>query len=143
MISYDLYTVSLLDKAPLNSHGVYVIYNNPPVAWSGRRLNIGLYKDGKALILKRNLRVGDYVEMKPTNKLYFCCMESASPTDPSFDINSVICRKSTGDDVDFFDAEFTPLMQVDLDQYPNGMEVTVQENEMSGQILFSFKPHYS
>ena len=71
-------------------------------------------------------------------------MESPSPTDPSFDINSVIGRKSIEDyDIDFFDTEFTPLMQVDLDQYPNGMEVTVEENEMSGQILFSPKPHYS
>ena len=70
-------------------------------------------------------------------------MESSSPTDPSFNINSVIRRKSIGDDVNFFDTEFTPLMQVDLDQYPNGMEVTVEENEMSGQILFSPKPHYS
>ena len=69
-------------------------------------------------------------------------MESASPIDPSFDINSVI-RRSIGDEVDFSDVEFTPLMHVDLHQYPNGMEVTVQENEMSGQILFSFKPNYS
>ena len=70
-------------------------------------------------------------------------MESASPTDPSFNINGVIWRNSIGDEVDFFDAEFTLLTQVDLDQYPNVMEVTVQENERSGQVSFSFKHHYS
>ena len=123
-----------------------MIYNKPPVAWSGRKLNVGLYKDDKVLLVKQDLRVGDYVELKPTNKLYFCCMGSASPTHPSFDINAVFSsarRGSTGDDVDFFDAEFSPLIQIDLHQYPNGMEVTVQENEMSGQILFITKPHYS
>ena len=138
--------VFLLDKAPPISHGVYMIYNKPPAAWSGRKLNIGLYKDEKVLLVKRNLRVGDYVELKPTNKLYLSIMESASPTHPSFDINAIFAssrRRSIGDDVDFFDAEFTPLIQIDLHQYPNGVEVTVQENKMSGQILFIPKPHYS
>ena len=123
-----------------------MIYNKPPAAWSGRKLNVGLYKDEKILLVKQDLRVGDYVELKPTNKLYFCCMEVASPTHPSFDINAVFAsarRGSIRDDVDFFDAEFTPLIQIDLHQYPNGMEVTVQENEMSGQILFITKPLYS
>ena len=123
-----------------------MIYNKPPAAWSGRKLNIGLYKDEKVLLVKQNLCIGDYVEMKPTNKLYFCCMEVASPTHPSFDINAIFestRRRSLGDDVDFFDAEFTPLTQIDLHQYPNGVEVTVQENEMSGQILFISKPYYS
>ena len=123
-----------------------MIYNKPPAAWSGRKLNIGLYKDEKVLLVKQNLRIGDYVEMKPTNKLYFCCMEVASSTHPSFDINAIFesaRRRSLADDVDFFDAEFTPLTQIDLHQYPNGVEVTVQENEMSGQILFVSKPHYS
>ena len=136
----------LLAKAPPNKHGVYMIYNKPPAAWSGRKLNIGLYKDEKVLIVKRDLRVGDYVELKPTNKLYFCCMESASPTSPRFDINAVFTNARSvnrGDSIDFFDAEFTPLTKIDLHQYPNGMEVIVQENEMSGQILFIPKPHYS
>ena len=123
-----------------------MIYNKPPAAWSGRKLNIGLYKDEKVLLVKQNLRVGDYVELKPTNKLYLCCMEVASPSSPGFDINAVFAntnRRSFGEHVDFFDAEFTPLTPIDLHQYPNGMEVIVQENEMSGQILFIPKPHYS
>ena len=136
----------LLDKAPPNSHGVYIIYNKPPAAWSGRKLNIGLYKDEKVLIVKRNLRVGDYVELKPTNKLYFSSMDVESPSSPGFDLNAIFenaRRGSIRDDTDFFDAEFTPLIQVDLQNYSNGMDIIVQENEMSGQILFIPKPHYS
>ena len=136
----------LLDKAPPNNHGVYIIYNKPPAAWSGRKLNIGLYKDEKVLIVKRNLRVGDYVELKATDKLYFSNMEVESASSPGFDLNAIFengRRGSIREDIDFFDAEFTPLTQIDLQNYSNGMDIIIQENELSGQILFIPKPHYS
>ena len=135
----------LLAKAPPNNHGIYIIYNKPPAAWSGRKLNIGLYKDEKVLLVKRNLRVGDYVELKPTNKLYFSSMEVGSPSSPGFDLNAIFetaRRGSIREDIDFFDAEFTPLVQIDLQNYSNGMDVIIEEHEMSGQILFIPKPHY-
>ena len=126
-----------------------MVYNKPPSTWSGRKLNVGLYKDGNVLIAKRNLRVGDYVELKPTNKLYFSCMEVPSPT-CDFDINDVFVNaqrrrpsSSETNQTDFFDAEFSPLTQIDLNHYPNGVDIFLQENELSGQLSFIPKPHYN
>ena len=124
-----------------------MVYNKPPSTWSGRRLNVGLYKDGNVLLAKRNLHVGDYVELKPTNKLYFSSMEVPSPT-CDFDIKNVFVnaqrrRSSFSEATDFFDAEFSPLTQIDLNHYPNGVDITLQENELSGQLSFIPKPHYN
>ena len=72
-------------------------------------------------------------------------MEVASPSSPGFDLNAIFenaRRGSLREDIDFFDAEFTPLIQIDLQNYSNGMDVIIEEHEMSGQILFIPKPHY-
>ena len=99
-------------------------------------MNVGLYKDGKILIVKRNLRVGDFAELKPTDKLYFCCMEVEMKAS---DINKMF---SSGgyDDIDFIDAEFFPLFPIDLKHYPEGVNISLQENEDSGQLKFITKP---
>ena len=128
-----------VDKAPPNPHGIYMIYNRPPAAWTGRRINAGVYKDGKLLMVKNNLRVGDYCELKPTQKLYMCCMSSASAhgTDIRTIINPDTRKGSVGrDDVDYIDVEFTPLVQIDLAHFPNGVHIDVTEIKASGQIKF-------
>ena len=128
-----------LDKQLPNSHGVYMIYNRPPATWTGRKINVGVYKDDKLLIVKHNVRVGDYCELKPTHKLYMCCMIIPSPTcAPGHNEiwNLFAPPKRSSNIIDDIDIEFTPLVQIDLANYPNGVDINVTEIEVSGQIKF-------
>lgn len=128
-------------KAP-PVHEMYMVYNKLPTTWFGRKINVALYKSSKALVIKKNVRVGDYVELKLTDKLYFCCMETQSPT-MEYEIEEFFTKKQNHEEVDFCEAEFTPLMKLDMKRFPGGVNVTIQENEMSGQILFIPKPCFS
>ena len=120
-----------------------MIYNKIPSAWPGRKINVGVYKDNKLLIVARELRVGDYCELKPTNKLYMCCMTVPSDTvDISTIFHPEYKRSSfSHDDTDYIDMEFSPLVQIDLTNYPNGVDIDVTEVEVSGQINFIPKAH--
>lgn len=132
-----------IDKAPPLLNGAYMVYNKLPATWSGRKINVALYKSGEAIIVKKNVRVGDYVELRPTDKLYFCCVEADILSDDA-DYPFSGHKGNTSEEMveEMSDAEFTPTMKLDLKMYPNGVDVTIQENEISGQILFLPKPHY-
>ena len=122
-----------------------MVYNKLPATWSGRKINVALYKCGQAIITKKNVRVGDYVELRPTDKLHICLIEADILSE---DVDSPLFgSKSSGASreeliKEISEAEFSPTMKLDLKTYPNGVDVTIQENEISGQILFVPKPHY-
>ena len=120
-----------------------------PTEWSGRRVSVGLYKGGKPLVVKADLRVGDYVELKPTNKLFVCNMELPSPTSQlGFDIadifkNLQIRKRDSSDEIDFHVVEFSQLSEIDLNDYMNtghGVDILLDENQFSGQVTFTVKP---
>ena len=103
-------------------HETYVIHNRPPVVSPGHKINVALYKDGKPFMVKHDVGVGNYVDMKPSELLYFCCVE----TDED---------QPSDDHVDFI-AEFSPLTSINLKDYPKGFNLTVEQNEITGQIIF-------
>ena len=110
-------------------------------------VDVALYNNEKVLVSKKHLRVGDYVELKPTNKLYFCCMEVPSPSGIDFkvaDIFSQGCRSSISEEeVDFSDAEFSHLTKIDLNNFPDGLDVDLKEDKLSGMLTFVPKPKYN
>lgn len=131
-----------------SAYSGYVIYNKPPsnTPWGGRMVDVALYKDEKMLVIKRNLRVGDYAEMKPTSKLYFSCMEVPSPSTSGFDINAIFSNKRASgvceEDTDFYDAEFSRLTAIDLSNFTNGLDIHLKENESNGMLSFTPKPRF-
>ena len=114
---------------------MYVIHNRPPTTWTGRRINIGIYKEDKLLLLHKNLCVGEYCELRPTKKLYMCCMTEESPD------GHVVSLLGKKDSIGTIDVAFTPLVQVDLTHYPNGVDIELTEVEVSGQVKFTPKAH--
>lgn len=99
--------------------------------------------------MKADLRVGDYVELKPTNRLFVCNMELPSPTSQlGFDIPDVFHymqlhrRRSSSEEIDFHIAEFSQLSEVNLNDYiDTGVDITLDEKQYSGQVCFTPKPH--
>ena len=106
-------------------HDAYVIHNRQPVVSPGHKINVALYKDEKPIVVKHDVGVGNYVEMKPNESLYFCCVEMENADQPPSD-----------DHTDLFIAEFSPLTSVNLKHYPHGLILNVEENELTGQIMF-------
>ncbi len=108
-------------------------------------VNVALYNDNKLLITKNKLRVGDYAELQPTSNLYFCCMEVPSPSSTLFDIAEIFSdkrRSISEEETDFFDVEFSRLTKIQLSNFPNGLDIELKENEITGMLSFVTKPKY-
>ena len=138
--------IIIIVKHP-SAYSGYLIYNKPPsnTPWGGRMVNVGLYNGEKLLLAKNNIRVGDYVELKPTNNLYLCCMEVPSPSSAAFDVNEIFSDKRTSiseDDTDFFDVEFSRLTKIELNNFQNGLDIVLKENDITGMLSFVPKPKF-
>ena len=97
-----------------------MIFNKQPIASSGRKISVGLFKDDKIFLVKRGVGVGNYVEMKPSGSLHICCMEIVDE----------------GDDLAYFIAEFSPMTTINLQNYPQCLDLTIQQNEITRSIQF-------
>ncbi len=102
-----------------NPDGTIVIENKAPSAWNGRKFDVGIYKDGKLLVTQKDVHVGNQVDFLLQPRLYFA-----------------VVRNVTIGDI-FTTLEITSCMtEFDLDQFPHGMEVTLNEAPGGGQYSF-------
>ena len=108
---------------PANPNNTIVIKSIPPASWSGRKYDIGVYKSGKLLVTQKDVHVGNQIDFMLQPKLYF----------------GVVRNLKVGDV--FTSLEITSsLTEFDLSDYPNGVEVTLNEAPGGGRYSFSGQP---
>ena len=89
------------------------------MAWSGRKLDVGIFKNGRLLITQKDVHSGDQIDFLLKPKIYF----------------AVIRNCQVGDV--FTSMEITTKMtEFDLSNYPNGLEIILYEDAGSGEYLF-------
>ena len=108
---------------PSNPNNTIVIKNIPPASWSGRKFDVGIYRDNRLLVTQKDVHVGNQIDFMLQPKLYF----------------GVVRNMHVGDV--FTSLEITSsLTEFDLSDYPNGIEVTLNEAPGGGRYSFSGKP---
>lgn len=110
------------DVSPNSCKGIFV--RNIPTSDTrcGQIFDVGVYKDGKLLVVQPDIRVGCQAYFLLQPKLYF----------------AVVRNMMVGDI--FTSMEITSIPQeFDLNKYPNGMIVTVSEKaiDFGGQYTFT------
>ena len=90
-----------------------------PQGWTGRKYNIGLIKDGRLLVVQQGVHVGDQANFMLQPKLFF----------------GVVRNMQVGEI--FKSLEITQsLTSFDLSEYPNGLQVKLQEELSGGAYTF-------
>ena len=110
-------------KARPNPNNTILVRNAHCDSWTGRKYNIGLYKNGKLIVVEQDVNVGDQVDfmLKPT--LYF-----------AVDKNKTV--RATFTCVEISQC-FTPF---DLSSYQNGLNVILTQETSGGRYLFKGDP---
>ncbi len=110
---------------PNNPEGAIAIKNIPPIGWSGRSYNTGIYKGGNLLVTQLDLDLNAQADFIIEPKLFF----------------GVVRSMQVGDIFSSLDA-ITSLTMFDLTRYPNGINVTLTQAPGSGTYEFSAEaPH--
>ena len=111
---------SIETGVPRNPDDMIVIKNVTPITWSGRSFDVSLYKGGRILLSEKGVRVGSQAHMMLKPMLYFgIVMETVAGETP----NTLQTASS--------------LTEFDLNNFPNGLVVTLKEEPGSGQYKFS------
>jgi dynein heavy chain 1 len=116
MILY-VFTVSGIAKNP---NGTVVCKNTIPSAWSGRKFNMGIYKNQRLLVTQEDVHVGDQADFMLKPKLFFAVVR-----------NMHVGKVFTSLEITSFNKEF------DLSNYPNGIVVTLNEAPSGGKYTFT------
>lgn len=124
-------SLSFVVDATTNPSDVFMIFYLPSQYIIGHYVNIGLFKDGRPIVSKMKVRVGDYVTLKPTTELFLCCVEGATLN--MFDLEE-FCKQIWDSEVI---TEFSSTTNINLEDFPNGVDVTITENELAGQITIN------
>ncbi len=115
-----VYCLFLVPGLVENPNGTIVIENKPPTAWNGQKFDVGIYKDGKLLVTQKDVHVGDQVDFMLQPRLYFG-----------------VVRNITIGDI-FTSLEITSyLTEFDLSNFPQGLQVTLNEAAGGGRYSFS------
>ena len=122
-----------LDSIPKRSDGTYAILNKRPDSGPGRVVDIGLYKDDRPFIIEQSVAVGTYSEISVPNKLYFAVVVHESPPRNMDAEHNDSAHTGTT-------AQITELQEVDLNQFPDGVEVTLTQEKRTQRFIFSTEP---
>ena len=101
------------------------MFNKPPISgdqWEGRAVNIGLYKGGDLFMAQANVGVGNYVEFELHQKLYFGVLVN---WEDLTSINEIL--------------EVSQITEIDLTQFPNGLDITLTQESNTKKFKFSTK----
>ncbi len=104
----------------MNTDNSIVVKNIPPKDWNGRMYDIGLYKMKYLLVVHKDLHVGEQAEFQLDNKLCF----------------GVTTNIKTGDVFSSIDS-IRYYSEFDMDKFPYGMKVTLNEEPGGGRYSFA------
>lgn len=97
-----------------------MIKNTIPDVWNGRKYDVGLFRDNQLLLVHNQLHVGNQVDFLVHPILFFAIGRN-------FNIGEV-----------FTTLEFTSYSTgFDLNNYPNGMAVTLTQEAGGGKFAFT------
>jgi len=115
--------MSTLVEPQASPRGEIIIKNqNPPTSWTGTKYDMGLYRNGKRIDVKRDVHVGDQAVFCIPQTLYF-----------SVNRRSIYSSGCT-EEVTVTRAAF------DMTHYTSGLKVTLTQKEGGGQYIFSGEP---
>jgi dynein heavy chain 1 len=115
-----LYYVFTVSGCPKNPNGTIVCKNTIPSGWSGRKFNVGIYKNQNLLVTQQDVHVGDQVDFMLKPKIYFAVVR-----------NMHVGEVFTSLEITSSNTEF------DLSDYPNGIKVTLSEASSGGKYTFT------
>lgn len=137
---------------------MFAILNKQPKTWSGRIVNIGLYKDDRLFVFEPSVGVGNYAQLTVDNKLYFAVLIRSDTTErfspgkmfiphfigtPSLPkaIRAAGVANVTPSSLypEALNAQISQLKEVDLTAFPNGVTVVLTESKVTGGFQFSAK----
>lgn len=124
-LDYFSLKFSCLDSIVSRSNSLYAVFNKPPISgdqWEGRAVNIGLYKGGDLFMAQTNVGVGNYVEFELHQKLYFGVLVN---WEDLTSINEIL--------------EVSQITEIDLTQFPNGLDITLTQESNTKKFKFSTK----
>lgn len=128
---------------------MYAILNQKPGTWSGRIVNVGLYKDGKLFMVEPGVGVGNYAELSVSNKLYFAVVVHSEQSDfitsgkmfvPLFSMQEAPVAPNMLQPT-VLEAQVSQLKEVDLTKFPNGVTVTLTQDKITQSFDFKTKAH--
>uniref|UniRef100_A0A1X7UMW1 Uncharacterized protein n=1 Tax=Amphimedon queenslandica TaxID=400682 RepID=A0A1X7UMW1_AMPQE len=92
-----------------------------------------------SFIIEPSVGVGTYAEMCLPNKLYFAVVVHESPPGniiyPTLFSELIENTKHTG-----ATAQITELQEVDLNQFPDGVKVTLTQEKLTQTFIFNAEP---
>ena len=119
----QLHFVSTAVEPQATPRGEIVIKNqNPPTSWTGTKYDMGLYRNGRRIDVKRGVHVGDQAVFCIPQTLYFS-----------------VSRRATGSSGCTEETTVTRAA-FDMTHYLNGLKVTLSQKPGGGQHIFSGGP---
>ena len=124
-MTYNSYSICILylDTGVITPNSSIVIKNIDPRSWTGRKFDVGIYKNNQPFAVHPNLEVGSQVEFTLQDKVYFGVVQNMSIGEIFQSLNQI-----------------TAPTEFDLTQYPNGITVTLSESQDGGKYSFIGKP---
>ena len=112
--------IIIVPNAVRNPNGSVVIKNVQPLAWFGQFFDCHVYKDNRSLVTQNDVNADSQavIEIKPILLFGVTSNVQVGPTFTAFEITS---------------APF----EVDLSDFPNGVEVTLKQAPGGGRFYFS------
>lgn len=105
----------------MNTDNSIVVKNIPPKDWNGRMYDIGIFKQNYLLVVHKDLHIGEQAEFLLDNILCF----GATTT------------LKTGDIFTSIDSSVRYYTEFDLDKFPYGMKVVLNEEPGGGRYSFT------
>ena len=117
-----LSVLSLVTVEGVNSNldGSVVIQNKIPKAWAGRLFDVGIYKDSRLILTQSNIHIGDQVVFIIKPVLFFGIVRNVSVGQVFTSLEIMSC-----------------LQEFELADFPDGMEVILDEEPTGGKYSFS------
>lgn len=99
-----------------------IVQNQKPTKWNGRKLDIGVYKAGKLLVMQKDVPVGGHAEFMLQPKLFFAVVHKMYA-------RHVVRKIFTSLEI------ISALTECDLHEYENGVIVSLKPNQVDWNNL--------
>jgi dynein heavy chain 1 len=104
-----------------NPNKTIICKNIKPDSWSGRKFNMGIYKNQRLLVTQEDVHVGDQADFMLKPKIIFAVVNNMHVGEVFTSLN-IITSSHT---------------EIDLSDYPNGIVVTLNESPSGGEYVFT------
>ncbi len=111
---------------PLNENGEIVIKNSIPSSWNGRKYDVGIFRDNKLLMQRKQVHVGGQAEFLVNSVIYFAVVRNVQ-FEEEIHIGEMTMETTT----------------IELSKYPTGLNIYLYKTPGGGRYYFKSKPKES